>query len=66
MELCELKEKKLTRYLQHDTNSTVKHEFHRPAHVMQLCVNIHMTYRIVGCRIICNIFHSCNTIIIQC
>ena len=64
-ELYELKEKKLTRDLQHGARNTVKRGSDRAAHVMQSYVNSHTAGRIVGCRIVCNIFHSCNSIIIE-
>ncbi|WZZ66418.1 hypothetical protein YC2023_077788 [Brassica napus] len=61
-QLCELKEKRLTRDLQHGARNTVKHGSHRAALVMQSGVNSHTAGRIVDC----NISHSCNSIIIQC
>lgn len=59
-ELCELKEKILTKYLQHGARNTVKRGFHKAAQVIQSSMNL----RIVGYKIVCNIFHSCNSIII--
>ncbi|WZZ44107.1 hypothetical protein YC2023_040366 [Brassica napus] len=50
-ELCELKEKKLTRDLQHGARSTVKRGSDRAAQVVQLGVNPHTADRIVGRRI---------------
>lgn len=56
--LCKLNEKRLTRNLQHGARSTVKHEFYRAAQVMQSCVNLFTAGRIIGCRIVYNIFHN--------
>ena len=50
-ELCELKEKNLTKYLQHDARNTVKGESDRTIQVMQSDVNPHMAERIVDGRI---------------
>ena len=61
-ELCELKEKILTRNLQHDTKSTVKRESDKTAQVMQSNVNFHTAGKIVECRIVCNISYNYNSI----
>ena len=64
-ELCELKEKRRTRDLQHSARSTVEHGSHRAVQVMQSDVNLHTAGKIVGCKIVCTISHSCNSIIIH-
>ena len=56
---------RIIRDLQHDARSTVKHGSYRTAQVMQSDMNSHMVGKIVGCRIVCNIFHSRKIIIIQ-
>ena len=63
--IMRIKEKKmLTRDLKHGARNTVKRGSHRTAQVMQSDVNPRTTGRIVGCIIVCNISHSCNSIII--
>ena len=60
--IVRIKGKRLTRDLQHGIMSTIKYGFHRVTQVMQLNVNFHTAGKITGCRIICNIFYSCNNI----
>ena len=51
-------EKRLTKDLQQGAMNTVKHGSGSTAQMMQLCANPHKTGRIVGCRIVYNIFQS--------
>ena len=51
-EFCKLREKRLTRDLQHGARSTVKRRSHKTAQMMQSGVNPHTTGRIVNCRIV--------------
>lgn len=62
---CELREKKLTRDLQYGARNIGKHGSHMAAQMIQSVVNSHTADRIVDCKIVCNIFRNCNSIIIQ-
>lgn len=60
-----IKKKRFTRDLQHGTKNTVKRGFHRAVQVMQSDVNPYTAGRIAGYKIVFNISHSYNSIIIQ-
>ena len=65
--IMQIKERKrLTRDLQHGTRSIVKRGSHKVVQMMHSGVNPRMTKKIVGCKIVCTISHSCNSVIIQC
>ena len=58
MFICELIEKHRTRELQYSAKSIVKDGSDMTAQMMQSDMNLYKTYRIVGCKIVCNIFQS--------